>query len=102
MTVCLKRCRKEAHFYFTYSYKVLYRLDSGREVYYSSAAKVARTSFKQDTSERPSKVLIEDGVDYRVQCGVHVAQPEGYGERLTRDITINTTYGDEDIEEEEW
>lgn len=73
MKVCLKLCRKEAQSYATYSYEVLYRLDSGSEVYYSSAAQEARPSFKQDTSERSPKVLIEDSVNNRVQCGVHIA-----------------------------
>ena len=38
--------------------------------------------FEQYPAERAAKVLVEDGVDERVQRGVHVAEPERDDERL--------------------
>lgn len=72
MKVRLKRT-KEAYFYTNYSYEVLKRLVSGREVYYSNVAEMALTSFEEDSSEGSPEVLVEDSVDNRVQGGVHIA-----------------------------
>lgn len=41
------------------------------------AAHVRQTSLEEDPAKGPPEVLVEDGVNGRVQCRVHVTQPKG-------------------------
>jgi hypothetical protein len=41
------------------------------------AAQVGQTSLEQDATKGAPKVLVEDGVDGRIERAVHVAEPEG-------------------------
>lgn len=66
----------------------------------TTAAQRRQTSFKEDTAERPPEVLVEHSVDDGVEHGVHVAKPEGDGERLVRDGAPRAERS-EDIEREE-
>lgn len=64
------------------------------------AAHVGQTSLEQDPAERPSEVLVEDGINHGIQHRVHVTQPEGYSKSTGWDIT-NWTSWSQDVQEEE-
>lgn len=72
-----------------------------RRAYFSAdafvAAHVSQTSLEQDSSESPSEVLIEDGVDDRIERRIHVPQPEGRREGDTWDVVGQS----QDVHEEE-
>lgn len=54
------------------------------------AAHVRQTSLKQYAPERAPKVLVENRVDRRIQCRVHVPEPKGYREGHIRYVTCRT------------
>lgn len=61
----------------------------------------SRRLFEEDSPERSSEVLIEDGVYDRIEGRVHVAQPEGDGEGEVRNGAGGAADGVEDVQEEE-
>lgn len=63
-------------------------LDAARHA--TIAAHIRQTSLEQNAPERAPKVFIEDGVNCRIQCRVHVPQPEGYREGHVRYVTART------------
>lgn len=66
----------------------------------TATAERRQTSFEQDAAKRTPEVLVEHGVDDGVEHRVHVAQPEGDGEGLLRDVAEGAE-GREDVEQEE-
>lgn len=60
-------------------------------------AHVSQTSLKQNPPKRPSEVLIENGVNNRIQRRVHITQPKGGGEGDARNIVSQS----QDVHEEE-
>lgn len=65
-------------------------------------AHVGQTSLEQDASEGASEVLVEDGIDGRIQGRVHVAQPECNRKCRFRNIAMRTTRRHQNIQKEEW
>jgi len=64
-------------------------------------AHIGQTSLEQDAPEGASEVLVEDGIDGRIEGRVHVAQPEGDGEGRLRDVAVAATCRHQDVQEEE-
>lgn len=65
-------------------------------------AHVGQTSLEQDASEGPSEVLVEDGIDGRIEGRIHIAQPKCNGKRRLRNIAMTTTGWHQNIQKEEW
>lgn len=64
-------------------------------------AHIGQTSLEQDAPEGASEVLVEDGIDGRIERRVHVAKPEGDGERRFRYVAMAATCRHQDVQEEE-
>lgn len=56
------------------------------------AAHVGQTSLKQYPPKRSSEVLIEDRVNNRIQCRIHVSQPESGREGKSRNLNLQPEY----------
>lgn len=65
-------------------------------------AHIGQTSLEQNASKGAPEVLVEDGINGRIECRIHVAQPEGNRKSGIGYFAMITTCRHQDIEEKEW